>query len=409
MDGQVDGTPTAFILDTGAAVTLLRRDLWDRGKQPPSTLEPWSGPKLVGANGTPIRVIGTATVNLTMAHKTFPIQVVVAEPLTAEAIMGLDFLEKNKCVIQADRRILTFARDGISVPMIRPSTQPHAARISVNLIQPLQIPACSEQEVMARMEEKICGGTWMIESENLKNPDGQLARWLEQLAEYDFTIIHRAGSKHGNADALSRIPCHHCGRDNHFEVVAVATPTGQRREHRDKHTSEMRKLQLSDTVIGPILQAKEKEQKPSPDDVKVQPRSTSRLVQQWDQLEVKGGLLWRVMENVGGNEVRQLIVSQGLRTEVLQELHSGAVGGHLGEEKTLKKLKERFYWPGHANDVKNWCRACPSCSTRKTPTPKQRAPLGSLQAGYPMQIVSVDILGPLPMTRDWKLLYPRGG
>ena len=845
MDGQVDGTTTAFILDTGAAVTLLRRDLRDRGKQPQSTLEPWSGPKLVGANGTPIRVLGTATVNLTMAHKTFPTQVVVAEPLTAEAIMGLDFLEKNKCVIQADKRILTFARDGISVPMIRPSAQPHAARISVNLIQSLQIPACSEQEVMAQMEEKICGGTWMIENEqsmnlpvlvarelvsptdgnvpvrlfnptnqsvtvykgarvghaeimddldsacvstvsvsetsltpdiqppsqtqrsqmqvvakalnevvqncqnlspvekeqlyqlllaysdifgtqqsdlgrtdcirhkidtgnaapirqrtrrlaphqhqeakklveemlhkdviqpssspwaapivlvrkkhgsrrfcvdyrkinaitrkdaypiprvddaldtlsgsqwfttldmisgywqvemdpgdrektafctqeglfefkvmpfglcnapatfqrlmdavlvglqwktclvylddvvipgrnlflglagyyrrfikdfatvakplhrlsektcpfvwseecqvafetlrrllvtcpvlafpdytkpfildtdaseqgigavlsqihddakehvvayasrllrkpetkycvtqrellavvefmkhfrpyllgrsftlrsdhgsliwlqNFKNPDGQLARWLEQLAEYDFTIIHRAGSKHGNADALSRIPCHQCGRDNHFEVVAVATPTGQRREHRDKHTSEMRKLQLSDTVIGPILQAKEKEQKPSPDDVKVQPRSTSRLVQQWDQLEVKGGLLWRVMENGGGNEVRQLIVPQGLRTEVLQELHSGAVGGHLGEEKTLKKLKERFYWPGHANDVKNWCRACPSCSTRKTPAPKQRAPLGSLQAGYPMQIVSVDILGPLPMT-----------
>ena len=165
VDGQVDGTPTAFILDTGAAVTLLRRDLWDRGKRPQSTLEPWNGPQLVGANGTPIRVHGTAMVNLTMAHKTFPTQVVVAESLTAEAIMGLDFLEKNKCVIQADKRMLTFASDGRSVPMIRPSTQTHAARTSVNLLQSLQIPACSEQEVMARMEGKICGGTWMIESE----------------------------------------------------------------------------------------------------------------------------------------------------------------------------------------------------------------------------------------------------
>ena len=134
-------------------------------------------------------------------------------------------------------------------------------------------------------------------------------------------------------------------------------------------------------MIGPILQAKEKDQKPSPDDVKVQPCSTSRLMQQWDQLEVKGGVLWRVIENGGGNEVQQLIFLQGLRTEVLQELHSGAVRGHLGEEKTLKKLKERFYWPVH---VKNWCRACPSCSTRKTPAPKQRAPLGNLEAGYPM-------------------------
>jgi len=57
-------------------------------------------------------------------------------------------------------------------------------------------------------------------------------------------------------------------------------------------------------VIGPILQAKEKDHKPSPDDVKEQPRSTSRLVQQWDQLEVKGGVLWTVIENGGGNEVR---------------------------------------------------------------------------------------------------------
>ena len=96
----------------------------------------------------------------------------------------------------------------------------------------------------------------LIWLQNFKNPEGQLSRWLEQLAEYDFTIIHWAGSKHRNADALSRIPCHQCGRDSHFEVVAVAIPTGQRQEHRDKHTSEVRKLQLSDRVIGPILQAK---------------------------------------------------------------------------------------------------------------------------------------------------------
>ena len=105
--GQVDGTPTAFILDTGAAVTLLHQDLWDRGKRPQSTLEPWNGPKLVGANGTPMRVHGTAMVNLTLAHKIFPTQVVVTESLAAGAIMKLDFLEKNRCIIQADKRMLT--------------------------------------------------------------------------------------------------------------------------------------------------------------------------------------------------------------------------------------------------------------------------------------------------------------
>ena len=42
---------------------------------------------------------------------------------------------------------------------------------------------------------------------NFKQPEGQLARWLEKLQEYDFIIEHRQGRKHNNADALSRLPC----------------------------------------------------------------------------------------------------------------------------------------------------------------------------------------------------------
>lgn len=42
---------------------------------------------------------------------------------------------------------------------------------------------------------------------NFKNPEGQMARWLEILSSYDFEIIHRAGKSHSNADSLSRHPC----------------------------------------------------------------------------------------------------------------------------------------------------------------------------------------------------------
>ena len=41
----------------------------------------------------------------------------------------------------------------------------------------------------------------------LKNPEGQVARWLEVLQEYDFEIQHRAGRLHSNAEALSQRPC----------------------------------------------------------------------------------------------------------------------------------------------------------------------------------------------------------
>ena len=54
------------------------------------------------------------------------------------------------------------------------------------------------------------------------------------------------------------------------------------------------------------------------------------------------------MDSTGG--------SQEIRQDILRDLHEGVTGGHLGEVKTLSKLKERFYWPGHYNDVRDWCQ-----------------------------------------------------
>lgn len=48
---------------------------------------------------------------------------------------------------------------------------------------------------------------WLL---NFKNPEGQMARWLEVLASYHFTIQHRPGRQHNNADGLSRRPCEPC-------------------------------------------------------------------------------------------------------------------------------------------------------------------------------------------------------
>ena len=39
--------------------------------------------------------------------------------------------------------------------------------------------------------------------QTLKEPEGQLARWLERLQEYNFEIVHQRGCQHQNADALS--------------------------------------------------------------------------------------------------------------------------------------------------------------------------------------------------------------
>jgi len=40
-----------------------------------------------------------------------------------------------------------------------------------------------------------------------KDLEGQLARWLERLQQYDFEVLYRKSRIHGNADGLSRRQC----------------------------------------------------------------------------------------------------------------------------------------------------------------------------------------------------------
>ena len=87
--------------------------------------------------------------------------------------------------------------------------------------------------------------TWL---QNFKQPEGQLARWLEQLQEFEFTIIHHPGKFHGNADTLSR---RHCGKDypdtqSTTMNVALTTPIGY------SHP-ELCQAQLEDPNVKEVL------------------------------------------------------------------------------------------------------------------------------------------------------------
>jgi len=45
---------------------------------------------------------------------------------------------------------------------------------------------------------------WLL---SFKDVEGQLARWMEKLQQYDFEVTYRKGKLHANADGLSRRPC----------------------------------------------------------------------------------------------------------------------------------------------------------------------------------------------------------
>ena len=40
----------------------------------------------------------------------------------------------------------------------------------------------------------------------------------------------------------------------------------------------------------------------------------------------------------------QTVVPRVMRAELLQEVHAGVISGHLGQKKTLSRLRQCFYW-----------------------------------------------------------------
>ena len=61
----------------------------------------------------------------------------------------------------------------------------------------------------------ICGVAFVVRTDHaalqwllsFKEPEGQIARWLEELQSFNFQVELRAGVRHTNADAFSRRPC----------------------------------------------------------------------------------------------------------------------------------------------------------------------------------------------------------
>ena len=96
--------------------------------------------------------------------------------------------------------------------------------------------------------------TWLW---NLQNPEGQLVGMRDYRS---LNIQQRPGRRHGNADALSRLPCNQCNRESHAQEETVTTGMVM---IEGRSVGEVRKLQEEDPTIGPILSALVRDDKPS--------------------------------------------------------------------------------------------------------------------------------------------------
>lgn len=292
---------------------------------------------------------------------------------------------------------------------------------------------------------------WLL---TFKNPEGQTARWLQVLAEYDFVIEHRPGRRHGNADALSRMPCRQCKntRDNWEEQPMPNTSDKQpsmespqiesaprcvaKQEHKSDHCNVLQcqtnpprsrddsqeepvvatepnwlagmsyptllQKQREDPVLSKVISWFESDgRRPPWSEVSAENAQSKAYWGAWDQLTIQNGILQKKWENDTGEEIRYLLVIPSSMTEeILQQLHDSPTGGHLGVRKLYEKVKARFYWRKMHDSVTNWCKKCLACAQQKMPQRRRRAPLKQQVSGVPLERMAIDITGPFPITND---------
>ena len=91
------------------------------------------------------------------------------------------------------------------------------------------------------------------------------------------------------------------------------------------HTPEdMRCHQLDDDWIRPVYRAVLSGQQPSQDVEKSWSRDSRLLVQQWEFLCIKHGVLWKRRLGGKGNDL-QLVLPTKFHADVLQSLHEGSL------------------------------------------------------------------------------------
>ena len=91
---------------TGAAVSLIGRECWNRIKVAEDKLDGHHTPALLGVNGSRLQIHGTTELKVCLEGQKLNISVVVVESLQVGAIIGMDFLESNHCVIDTSSKSL---------------------------------------------------------------------------------------------------------------------------------------------------------------------------------------------------------------------------------------------------------------------------------------------------------------
>ena len=240
--------------------------------------------------------------------------------------------------------------------------------------------------------------------ETMMPPKGMIERWLSTLANYSFTVEHRAGKKHQNADALSRAP--HLTNDYSLQcdelVASIATTVSQ-----TWSPTYLRKQQQEDKDISflhPFITKKQ----PIPKETFLSLSQTGRVYANLlpslivDRHNIIRYLLPQSHNPFSSNRYVYLLPNHLVR-EAIMRAHKQI--SHLASKATFNKLKLYAYFPNMMRRIHQTLMTCGPCQTKTTRLPDQHHTLKSRRPGFPFQTLSMDFVGPFPPSHPRKNVY----
>ncbi len=172
------------------------------------------------------------------------------------------------------------------------------------------------------------------------------ARWVLFFTGFNFTISYRPGPKNVKADALSRL-------------------------HAPEEVSEE-----PDTIISKKIFVSPIQWTSNP--------ATSSNASTATPLGFPQGLQY---------------VTRAQRTPLIHSTHTSLGTGHPGANSTLSLVKDRFWWPNMARDVRRFVQGCSDCAISKSP---RHLPSGKLLPlpvpNRPWSHLGVDFIMDLPVS-----------
>jgi len=277
--------------------------------------------------------------------------------------------------------------------------------------------SASEREMLAivlsveRFKQYVYGREFLILTDHMPLkflltadvPDARLARLMNRLLIYTYTIEYRAGKSHGNADALSRMldenQCVSSSFDDSQTVVINAL----------RLCGSNNDEQLLDPTIKCIydmkIQSRVSGIRPELTLELITPEMSEKelksLYSQWSRLIIIGHNLYR--EYVDGDDIfYQYIVPRLQRQSVMKQAHDSVCSGHMGREKTISRVVTKLYWYRQLSDIKEYVRSCPLCQQIKS-LPKDKAKLTPIRTSRPSELWTTDLMGPLPRSNGGNL------